>query len=268
MLGVRMYLGVAVWLISISCSSQERSTNDPCVITLPKKLREVSGITVVNDSTWAAVQDEEGKVYHINPLTGNVTKAFEFEEEGDFEDLAYVDGVYWVLLSNGTLYRCVFKGEEPAVRKVPTKLSSRNDCEGLCYDRPANRLLIACKGDASLSEKSKGKKRAVYAFDLHTLTLQEEPVMKIKHDELEPFVKNTDFAPSAIAPTQDGTGFWLLSSVGSKLVRVSRSGKVEAVYKLNSSDHKQPEGLVFSDGKWWISNEGRGGDALIRCWEP
>ena len=71
---------------------------------LPNSLREISGLTVLDETTLGAVQDEKGKLYLINLHSGEIEDDPRFDKDGDYEDLARVGEGLFILRSNGTLY--------------------------------------------------------------------------------------------------------------------------------------------------------------------
>ena len=75
---------------------------------LPNRLREISGLTVLDDQRLGAVQDEKGKLYVLNLHTGEIEDDPRFDKDGDYEGLARVGDRVFVLRSNGTLYDNTF----------------------------------------------------------------------------------------------------------------------------------------------------------------
>jgi len=59
-----------------------------------------------------------------------------------------------------------------------------NDAEGLCYDVPNNRLLLAYKDSAGKERELKDEK-AIYAFDLNTKTIVPTPLAIITMNILQ-----------------------------------------------------------------------------------
>lgn len=238
--------------------------NDPCFIALVPDLNEVSGICIVDDETFAAIEDETGVIYYLDAYTGEVVGELDFEKDGDYEDITFLDGIFWVLRSDGTLFKVDQEGKS---KKIKTKLHERNDCEGLTISHDGTMLLIACKGEWKIGEKSKQKKRAVYAFDLKTESLIETPYLTVRIKDIKELSGSKGFAPSAIAPSQSGRGYLLLSSVGKKAVWVSLEGEVERVLLLDESEFNQPEGLLYFNGKWMVANEANYDVPNITCLE-
>jgi uncharacterized protein YjiK len=72
---------------------------------LPPDLEEISGICFTSDGRkLAAIQDETGYMYLIDKQSGIVEKdPIFFAEKGDFEDIAVVGDVAYIVKSKGTV---------------------------------------------------------------------------------------------------------------------------------------------------------------------
>jgi len=114
--------------------------------TVPEELKEISGISFVNDSLLVAIQDEDGILYFYDLKQEKVVRQYEFWKGKDYEDLCVVDKDLYILNSAGTIYELknFMQGpSKPAVYK--TGLTKENNIEGLAFDRKNNRLLLAVK---------------------------------------------------------------------------------------------------------------------------
>ena len=238
------------------------------IFELPKALEEISGISLLNDSTLVAIQDEDGILFMIDSRTGKVKASLKWGKAGDYEDVQVIGKNIWVLRSDGTLFRIeeAKNGGIGNVTKFDTALGSMNDTEGLAFDRSNNRLLIACK--ESPGKGYSGNVRAIYAFDLESLELEEKAVFTIDLSEVGGQTKmigfkiNT-FKPSAIR-LQPNTQDWFIVSSVKKAIVVFRDQKLRQIYNLPGVYFEQPEGLEFdSSGNLFVANEGKGGSALL-----
>ena len=283
----KIILSILVFSI-FSCSRPQNicasfDVNHPSqVIKLPGALKEISGITTLSKNKIACVQDEKGTVFVYDIHKDKLKESIAFGKNKDYEAIANVNDTIYVLRSNGTIYEIdSLESTDENVISFPTFLSKQNNCEGLCYDRANNRLLLACKGRPEKGTAARSSK-AVYAFDLATKQLQKEPVLVINPDEiiemgrnavqnnsfLNSFfgtVKNENlFEPSEIAIENASGNYFILSSVGKRLASFSPDGKLIAVVNLDPSIFKQPEGLAFAlNGDMIISDEGRNGKANL-----
>ncbi|MFB3132322.1 MAG: SdiA-regulated domain-containing protein [Rhodothermales bacterium] len=246
---------------------------------LPNRLREISGLTVLDDQRLGAVQDEKGKLYVLNLHTGEIEDDPRFDKDGDYEGLARVGDRVFVLRSNGTLYEITnWRAKKLETVKHKTPLSAKYDTEGLVYDEAHARLLIACKEYAGKGLKNR---KAIYAFDLETKTLLDEPVFTI---DIRAFTEQTDagglndqirravqpaldlsgFKPSALALHPITGELYVLSSVRKALVVLNPAGAMTAVWVLPEKRFRQPEGLAFlPNGDLFIASEGSGKKAVI-----
>ena len=254
---------------------------------LPSKLREISGIRHLGDGIIAGVEDERGIVYLINFKTGEIEEEIKFGDRGDYEGLAIVGNNAWILKSNGTLYevRKYAKGEkERNTHKYETPLSKANDTEGLAYDKANNRLLIACKGHPYTEDLDGKHTKAIYAFDLDSKELVNEPIILIDLKKIQDLKDynwfssigisimsrvdenkgDVSFQPSDIAVHPLTGNYYVTGAVGDLLLVFSPDGTLLCAAGLPDNLFKQPEGISFdNDGDMYISNEGGDGKANI-----
>ncbi|MEM1096307.1 MAG: SdiA-regulated domain-containing protein [Bacteroidota bacterium] len=252
-------------------------------MALDNELFEVSGLTVIDLNTLAAVQDEKGRIYFLDAQTGAIRSEIKFADRGDYEGIERVGDKLWVLESDGDLYEIKdWDTDDVDTDKHENALKSKHDTEGLAYDPINDRLLIACK---EFSVKGEKEKKAIYAFDLRTESLMEPPLFLIDkaevqtklnastareriNDRIRSFLSSavdlSGFKPSALA-RHPLTGDWyLLSSVRKMLVVLNPAGAVTTVQSLPSSVFAQPEGIAFMpDGTLFISNEGLDGPPTL-----
>lgn len=244
---------------------------------LVSSLREISGIAIDDDGRLFAHNDEEGTIYQLDPASGRVIKRFYPVEQrwygrdrlvGDFEDIAVVEGYFFLVTSAGDLYRFEEGGDglEVPARKYETGLDERFDVEGLCFDPVEGELLLACKQwpsglnlkDLLFGKKSQRKrKKPVYAFCLTTMSLLDNPRFVIDAQAIKKLSGRKGFKPSAIERHPQSGTFFVVSSSAEMIAEFSRSGVLLDWGSLSSSVHSQPEGIAFTrDGELFISDEG------------
>ena len=227
---------------------------------MPKQLLEISGLSNIDDSRFACVQDEQGTIFIYNIASSSIEKEIPFGGVGDYEGLAVVGETVWVLRADGKLFEVKnINAEKPSVKEYGTHLTIKQDSEGLCYDKKNNRLLIAIKGAELAAEDYKG----IYAFDLSTKKMDQKPVFKI--DLLNEVFENNgsgkkkkgSMNPSGIAIHPLNGDMYLTDGRNSKLLITDAAGKIKKLYQLRTSDFPQPEGITFNAaGDLFISNEG------------
>jgi len=239
------------------------------VFVLPDTLREVSGITMLDSSMLACVQDENGIVFIYDTRSARIIRQFSFSGNGDYEGIARVQNALYVLMSNGILYHITDYRSDGKIIPLPTGIPCDNN-EGLCYDETGNRLLIACKSPPGKEGAYKGE-RCIYSFDPGTKKLSEKPVYKTDIGSIRKFVslRRTDvhdlkFRPSAIAIHPFTKKIWLLSASDHLLFIFSREGAPQHVELLDTALFSQAEGITFSaNGDLFISNEAHGKKATL-----
>ena len=257
---------------------------------LPIALVEISGLSFIDNSRLACIQDEKGDIYIFNLKTGAVESKIHFNEDSDYEDIEIIDHDAWVLKSNGTLYKVAgyLNKAIPDVKKYATALSYKNDTEGLAYDPVNKNLLIACKGHPFVDDKKGNDVKAVYIFNLATKRLDLKPFLLIDTDSIkyyknyntmtrfgiellaavDPSKGDITFQPSGIAIQPVTGNIFILGSVGNLLMVLSGNGKLLAIITLNQKIFPKPEGICFSpDGKLFIANEGEGKAGTILKFE-
>lgn len=246
---------------------------------LPSDLKEISGLTVLDDRHLGAVQDENGELFVINFLTGTVEAARKFGKGGDYEGIELARGRLFVLRSDGTIYEIAdWRAKTLDAKKHDTELSAACDAEGLAYEAARDRLLVACKEHASKRLK---RHKAIYAFDLLHEKWIDEPAYTINirafnaratddaisrriRSLLEPVADLSGFKPSGVAVHPLTKQIYVLSSARKALVAMEADGTVAEAWALPEALFAQPEGLTFlPNGDLFISNEGVSGKATL-----
>jgi uncharacterized protein YjiK len=255
------------------------------VFELENELDEISGLSIVpGRNLLAAVQDEEGDIYLLDKNTGKLLEQHDFWKDGDYEGVEVVNDCYFAVKSSGTLYEVQHIGKEnQKTEKYNEFLNDDYDVEGLAYDPKHQRLLLACKAKSGDGPQFDFKK-AIYAFDLATKKLLEEPALLISIEDIQDYLDTSPtirklekiveffspnqskfvFSPSAIA-VHPQTGHWyILSTAGNTLVVLDPDGSILHIEKLKKKMHPQAEGICFdTDGTLFIANEADGGTARI-----
>ena len=237
--------------------------------TLPEDLLEISGITLLPDGSIGAVQDEVGTIYVISPTSGEVIATRSFGEAGDYEDIALAGERLFVLRADGDLIEISgWSGDSLAASTFESGLRPRNDPEGLTFSSEQNRLLIACKGHPG-GDLDEDEVRTVYAYDLVTRTLIEEPVLTMMRDTVDAVVDGGGkFAPSAVDLNPLTEEVYVVSSDLRALVAYAPDGTIRAARRLPKDLFEQPEGLLFlPNGDMLISSEGVDGPGVIHRFE-
>ncbi|MBN2534337.1 MAG: SdiA-regulated domain-containing protein [Spirochaetales bacterium] len=248
-------------------------------IILPPELMEISGISYYRKKELVCISDESGKIYIINYETGEVTGAYEFGKERDYEDIAVMEDMFqdmetkiYILRSCGKIYRIKRLGaENQKIKEYNTFLPKESDAEGLCYYKKMNALLVACKNSSLPAHdwNTVDEKKAIYIFDLNKKVILPDPLFvldfsSIMNESGNTVYMNYKLKPSGIAVHPVSGHIYIISSVGNLLVEVTTKGEIVTSAKLDKNLFQQPEGICFlSNGDMFISNEGRGGKGTI-----
>lgn len=267
--------------IIISFSISEKTGYDlnkpKSTFILPDTLREISGITRIDDNTIACIQDENGILFIYDITKNSIKEQYKFNIDGDYEGITRVNNSIYILRSDGVLFEINdYKNKEYKLLKFITGIPSGNN-EGLCYDEDDNRLLIASKGKINESDKYKNL-RTIYSFDLDTKKLSHQPVLSFNVREIENYAKKLNIhLPSKInnkGELQEQTlklntseiaihpfskKLYLLSAVDHLLFVFDMDGTIEDMVSLDPRLFRKAEGITFlTNGDMLISNEAKG----------
>jgi len=252
------------------------------VLMLPDTLREISGITRLSRSEIACVQDENGIVFIYDVKRNAIAKQFSFNGDGDYEGIARAGKMLYVLRSDGMLFEVSnYASGKSAVQSYETGIPI-DDNEGLCYDKANDRLLIGCKAKPGKSAELKNK-RMIYAFDLKTKKLSENPVFEFDITKIRQFAEDNlialplkakkegkapkphiKFSISAIAIHPVTGKLFVISSTDPILFVFDMQGNVEHITLLDKKLFNKAEGMTFfKNGDMLISNEGQSNQATL-----
>ncbi len=283
------YFFLFLFVISTSCNAQSYPTTSDFpyaldqpdqVFKLDKDLEEISGLSLTDDpNILVSINDEDGDLYFISLTDGEVTSDPKFGKDDDYEGVEYVNGMYYVLESNGNLHEIEYDGDDADKKETyDTFLKSEDDVEGLGYDAQRNLLLLACKSE----HDDYDDERVVFGFDLATKELLEEPVLRFSEDSLYAFVERRGvdngllkmtfakgFAPSGIAQHPQTKQWYILSSPKRLLLVIDEQSNLVYLEQLSEKLARQPEGICFApDGTLYISSEGKGAKGRLLIYSP
>ncbi|MBN2442837.1 MAG: SdiA-regulated domain-containing protein [Spirochaetales bacterium] len=244
-------------------------------IVLPDILKEASGLTDIDSSHVALVQDEIGSIFIYNFQKESIIAEHKFAKKGDFEGLTFTGHSMYILRSDGWLFEWVdFSINTNSGKKNNYKLQLlTSDNEGLGYDSKNNRLLIAAKNKPS--EKENKLYRYIYEFDLITKKLNNTPVYALDINKLENFAQNNNiklngrtkkgklikfnFLPASIAVHPKTEDIYIISAANYLITVVNPKGDVIHMEPLNKELFPQAEGITFlKNGTMIIANEAAG----------
>ncbi len=240
---------------------------------LPDILNEVSGLTDIDSSHVACVQDELGTIFIYNFISGKIVSQHLFDTYGDFEGLTYTGEAIFILRSDGRLTEWNdFKSDLANIKHYKLPLLTANN-EGLCYDKKHNRILIAAK--STPLDHDKKSERFIYSFDISKKTLLEKPLYSLNTGQLAikaqkfniPTYSTTkkgkkkpfNFRPSSLAVHPLSDDIYIISATDKLLLVINRKGEVIQMKELESERFTKAEGITFlHDGTMIITNEAAG----------
>lgn len=236
-------------------------------INLPKDLAEISGLEWVDQDQLWVIEDESSVIYSIDPASGEIIEEKKFEKDKDIEDLAVINGVAWVLESNGKLYEVtnpLKENQETTEHPFPNK--KKRDFEALVHWGDSNKIWVFCK-DCSWDDGT--KKSSFYPFHLEKKEYSEDDALEIKRKEFRNLPDLDDdrkyqIQPSGAAKHPLKDEIYVISSAGEWLAIFDLEFNLLDAFELDKRIFKQPEGITFDpQGNLYISNEARGGVANI-----
>lgn len=247
-------------------------------VSLSRDLKEISGLTYSTASNHLlSINDEKGYIYKLDPANGKIVDRIHFGKSSDYEGIAYHSGDIYVVESNGNI-TAVDEASKKRKTKFKTKLSRKNDIEGIAFNALDTSLLLCAKAQGSIKKKS-GKKKSIFKLDPMTEKIDENPVIHVdlsqasKSIAIDTQISNYQnlrigkFSPSGIAIHPESQDIYVLSSRGKLLVVFDQKGGLKGVHFLKEEQHAQPEGICFGpDNTLYISNEGRAGKASLKSY--
>ncbi|MCB0715059.1 MAG: SdiA-regulated domain-containing protein [Chitinophagaceae bacterium] len=225
---------------------------------LDLKLQEISGLTWdPNLNLFYAVNDEQGKLFTLDKESKVISGEFGFGDNGDYEDVAILNDIPYILRSDGTVFKFMRdnEGKSYSINMGKLPLAGSNDFESMYSYPEKNALILICK-NCKIDDNNSV---SAFAFYPDSIGFDDKPFFVIdakKVRELSPF-KTSKFQPSAAAIHPQLNQLVILSSASNQLVMADLKGNVQSVYKLSPALFPQPEGLAFkNNGNMYISNEG------------
>jgi uncharacterized protein YjiK len=250
-------------LISFHCTREENYENPPDYdlshpqqIKLPLELDEISGLAYyAKDTSVFAINDERGWLYKIGLGASRSITRWKFSPGADFEDIVMLDSTFYILQSNGTIFRV--EADANGIRQPPTEIpfqyNQENEFESLYWDDTKKKLILVCK------DCEADKKRSLTTFSFDPATGQfSDASFSIKVNSIAEAAGKTKirFKPSAATINPADSLLYIVSAINKMIVVTDRNGTFKKAYHLRPSLFKQPEGIAFApNGTMIISNE-------------
>lgn len=231
-------------------------------------LQEISGLSPADaPGQYLAIADEKGEIFFVDGNGGAITRRILFRDKGDFEGVEMVGQCLYAVKSNGDIFEIGdWKQKKMCINMYDTHLEKEDDVEGLGYDPKRHSLLVIGKGNSDSSSV-----RSVYAFDLTTKLLGEQPVYTVNPLEVNRLLppskdENANFfSPSSIAVHPITRDVYITSTAQKRLLVLDYdSGAIKYVVRLDKKMLPQPEGIAFdSNGDMLLCSEGKKGEGLV-----
>jgi hypothetical protein len=237
-------------------------------LILPPALFEISGITVIDSTSVACVQDENGIVFIYDLAKNEIREYFTFHYPGDYEGITRVAGSLYILRSDGTIFETRPHQSTDLTKQIPLAGGPPAEYEGLCYDSRYHRLLVVPKGNPG-KEYGDRKKHPVYGLDLNSDNQEWDKVLEFDLPTITRYASENNIkvpdgkdeislrvSDIAIHPL---TGMLFVISAANRLLSVFKDdGTLHYIEKLDPELFNMPEGISFHDnGDMLISSEGR-----------
>jgi uncharacterized protein YjiK len=225
---------------------------------LPRRLEEISGLALTPDERLLAMDDERGIIYEIDYGNGKLVKAFSLGDppvRADFEGLAYLDGIVYVITSDGVLYAAAegAHGDVVDYQAYDTGIGRQCEIEGLAHDDGF--LLILCK------EGRKGADNtglSIFAWSTESQELEPSRTIVLPAGEIFEILGSRRLHPSGLAVDPVTGSLVIIAARQRALVELDRDGRLlSAIVLPLASEHEQAEGIeITRNGKLIIADEG------------
>jgi hypothetical protein len=257
--------------IGLACKQQEKKQiasppgydlSTPEKRILDEDLDEISGVYyVAADSSIVTLNDEEGRFYRLNLQGKLIGKPFKFAKKSDFEDLT-TDGSYWYALkSDGEVHRVENAFSDSPVTRIFSFPEKGWEFETMFFDAAKKSLVILSKTPLTWKD---GRVPA-YTLDTSSSTFNYTPYYSPDTVTIAKLVgkKKWGCKPTAAA-IHPITGETYILSSHERMLMIMKDGILQAIYPLDKSMFRQPEGITFMpNGTLIISNEAQGSTANI-----
>lgn len=237
-------------------------------LRLPPRLAEISGLAVTPDGTLMAHDDEQGRVYGVDPVRGLVDRGFRVGTPMVLDDLEGITAAgerLFMISSRGILYefRRAAAGGAAPVRVTDTGLGRECEAEGLAYHGPSRSLLVACK-----TLMPQAPEVRIHWIPLDGGRARPGPI-RIPWEAFARLGHTGPVHPSGIAVDPATGTLVLVASRERLLFEAAADGSLLDVVRLGSSRHPQPEGIDFGPGPvLYIADEGAGGEGRVTAYGP
>jgi uncharacterized protein YjiK len=242
-----------------ACNGAEKEGN--LQLKLPKDLREISGLSALQDGSLLAVADEQAQVYQIDMAAGVIRRFLAMGSpvgKGDFEGIAVLNKSVYLVTSQGTLWRLALGASAHQSEVIATDAGERCEIEGLTAWHEENSLLLLCKTVYDAEYKNA---LVVLRWSEKTPEAQTEPLISKTYTELG--LKKLH--PSGLAFSVDRQNLFIVAARQKAFVEISLQGQVVRHGKLpKGAEHRQTEGVAITrQNRLYLADEGGKGHGTL-----
>jgi hypothetical protein len=269
-----MMIALGGILVSFACQHKEKeeeavvsqlpeyNLEQPEKFIMPDQLLEVSGIAFnnYNADTVYSIQDEDGRVFKQIWKEKKQTNT-KFGPKGDYEDVAIMKGMVFVLKSNGSIYTFPYadvQQEATAAVKEFKKILPKGEYESLYVSDGDSQVYVLCK-NCKVDAKKKTATGYIFDFKADSQELVQAGSFTIDVKAIDKFGEETKggLKASALGRNPKTKEWYLVSAVNKMLVVTTPDWSIKSVHHLDSGIFNQPEGIAFDKNQnLYISNEG------------
>ncbi|HZZ35578.1 MAG TPA: hypothetical protein VFE03_07620 [Caulobacteraceae bacterium] len=235
--------------------------------TLPKRLREISGLAVTPDGRVMGHDDETAVIYQLDIDRGEVIKRFSLGDpvkRGDFEGIAIDDdGAFYLTTSTGRVY-CFREGDDRAhvaYESFDTGLRDIAEIEGLAYSRAEDSLILACK---TIYAPDLQGMFALFAWSPRTPGRLAEPWLVIPLAPFAEAVGAKAFHPSSLEIDARTGRLVVLAARQNAMVELAADGTLLAARRFGKGLRQAEGATIMPDGALVVAREGGDARALMR----
>ena len=242
-----------------ACDSHENPGD--LQLKLPKNLREISGLSALDDGTLLAIADEKAQIYRIDTAAQDVSKYGAMGDpvgKGDFEGIDVLNEFIYLTTSQGSLWRQRKGAPDTRYEVITTDAEDWCEIEGLAAWHEENSLLLLCKTVFTPADKN-----ALIVL----IWSAQEPHAKLRPLIMKPYTELgvKKLHPSGIAFSADRQNLFIVAAREKKFLEVSLEGRKVRHGKLpKKAGHRQTEGVaITSKNKLYLADEGGKGRGTL-----
>jgi len=239
---------------------------------LPKILKEISGLALTPDDRLFAINDEQAIIYELDYEHGMIKKTFALGRpipSDDFEGIAYVDGLFYLVTSTGLIYVATEgnDGDRVEFEIYQTGLGRFCEIEGLAQDAQSATLLMACKKS---KKKAQSGRFSIFAWSVSGHRVLHEREITIPEHEIAERIGKKHVRPSAIVIDPRTSYIYGVAGPQQAIFQLTPDGElIDAIILPLVDRHRQPEGIeITRDGRLLIADEGGKKKARLGVYSP